>query len=218
MIDRMATIRRGFLTSRSCGIDRLFEISIKFQSIEDLDAADQELRDALEREKAHEGPLVGDQIPVKNSQEEPRQQSGETRSILSDDIAAAARTSFLRPVDCKRLSEDLAEIRRQTRGVDLSMRMGSPDGDGPWKSGDELLPYHPSASHCAPYYRDGWNHCYAASQSAQALKDRTVRAMLTHYEKWGDTEGFGQMVQAVKELFYPEARQIRGDGGKGRKG
>lgn len=82
MIDRMATIRRGFLTSRSCGVDRLFEISIKFQSIEDLDAADQELRDALEREKAHEGPLVGDQIPVKNPQEEPRQQSGETGTSL----------------------------------------------------------------------------------------------------------------------------------------
>ncbi len=111
-----------------------------------------------------------------------------------------------------------------------------------WKIGDEFAPYHPSASHCPPDYRDGWNHCYAASESAQSLKDRTVRAMLTHYEKWGDTEGFGQMVQAVKELFYPEAvvhdtvaqgmeaaaagetflvrggsiaRQIRGDGAQG---
>lgn len=54
--------------------------------------------------------------------------------------------------------------------------------------------------------------------AGSAQKDRTVRAMLTHYEKWGDTEGFGQMVQAVKELFDPDARQIRGDGGKERKG
>jgi hypothetical protein len=33
----------------------------------------------------------------------------------------------------------------------------------PWKSSDdELLPYHPSASHIPPDYRDGWNRCYIA--------------------------------------------------------
>lgn len=31
-----------------------------------------------------------------------------------------------------------------------------------WKCGNELLPYHPSASHVDPAYRDGWNACYAA--------------------------------------------------------
>lgn len=81
MIDRMATLRVGFLTTRACGPDGIFELKIKFQSLADLDAADQELRDALEREKAHEGPLVGDQIPVDESTEL-QQQSGETSAIV----------------------------------------------------------------------------------------------------------------------------------------
>ena len=38
---------------------------------------------------------------------------------------------------------------------------------GPWKCGSEFLPYHPSASHGPPDYRDGWNQCYAAAQHAQ---------------------------------------------------
>lgn len=29
-----------------------------------------------------------------------------------------------------------------------------------WKLGDEFLPFHPSASHIEPAYRDGWNRCY----------------------------------------------------------
>lgn len=32
-----------------------------------------------------------------------------------------------------------------------------------WKSGNEYLPYHPSASHVSPAYRDGWNDCYKAA-------------------------------------------------------
>lgn len=34
---------------------------------------------------------------------------------------------------------------------------------GPWKLGDEFLPFHPSASHINPDYRDGWNACFAAA-------------------------------------------------------
>jgi hypothetical protein len=34
-----------------------------------------------------------------------------------------------------------------------------------WKSGNEFAPYHPSASHIRPDYRDGWNRCYAAAQA-----------------------------------------------------
>lgn len=33
-----------------------------------------------------------------------------------------------------------------------------------WKCGNELAPYHPSASHVPPDYRDGWNDCYRAMQ------------------------------------------------------
>lgn len=32
-----------------------------------------------------------------------------------------------------------------------------------WKSGNEYLPFHPSASHVSPAYRDGWNDCYKAA-------------------------------------------------------
>jgi hypothetical protein len=86
MIDRMATLRGGFLTTRACGPDGIYELKIKFQSLADLDAADQELRDAMEREKAHEGPLVGDQIPVSQFAQlhEP---SGETEAPI---VGAAA--------------------------------------------------------------------------------------------------------------------------------
>lgn len=36
-----------------------------------------------------------------------------------------------------------------------------------WKSGDELLPFHPKASHVSPEYRDGWNACFY-------MRERTV--------------------------------------------
>lgn len=32
-----------------------------------------------------------------------------------------------------------------------------------WKVGNEFAPFHPSASHIEPAYRDGWNACYRAS-------------------------------------------------------
>lgn len=38
--------------------------------------------------------------------------------------------------------------------------------DGPWKSGNEFLPYHPSASHVPPDHRDGWNRCWLAARAA----------------------------------------------------
>lgn len=59
MIDRMAKLRSGFRVTRASGTDSLYELSIKFQSLEDLNTADQELRDALGRERIDLGPLVG---------------------------------------------------------------------------------------------------------------------------------------------------------------
>lgn len=35
-----------------------------------------------------------------------------------------------------------------------------------WKVGNEFLPFHPSASHVPPDYRDGWNACYRAALEA----------------------------------------------------
>lgn len=44
--------------------------------------------------------------------------------------------------------------------------------DGPWKSGNEFLPYHPSASHVRPDYRDGWNACWRSLMSASQGKEQ----------------------------------------------
>ncbi len=35
----------------------------------------------------------------------------------------------------------------------------------PWKLMTEFLPFHPSASHVSPEYRDGWNYCYLAAKA-----------------------------------------------------
>jgi hypothetical protein len=54
-----------------------------------------------------------------------------------------------------------------------------PEATQRWKSGDEYLPYHPSASHVSPEHRDGWNAAYfAAPQPAdtQAIIDRALEA------------------------------------------
>jgi hypothetical protein len=46
-----------------------------------------------------------------------------------------------------------------------------------WKTGDELLPFHPDASHVSPDFRDGWNACYAVGSmnlkpsGTEALKE-----------------------------------------------
>lgn len=39
----------------------------------------------------------------------------------------------------------------------------APAANAEWKGGAEFLPFHPSASHVDPAYRDGWNDCYRAA-------------------------------------------------------
>ena len=65
----------------------------------------------------------------------------------------------------------IAQMQREAVQPVLQM----PGKDGPWKCGDEFLPYHRGASHIRPDYRDGWNACWyealercAASHPAQA--------------------------------------------------
>ncbi|MEG0000604.1 hypothetical protein [Comamonas sp.] len=41
-----------------------------------------------------------------------------------------------------------------------------------WKCGNEFLPYHPSASHIEPAYRDGWNACFKAAAQEHAMPER----------------------------------------------
>lgn len=49
-----------------------------------------------------------------------------------------------------------------------------------WKSGNEYLPYHPSASHVSPAYRDGWNACYkAATPSLRVNPVAVTHLMIT---------------------------------------
>lgn len=49
--------------------------------------------------------------------------------------------------------------------------MGTPE----WKVGNEFAPYHPSASHCSPDYRDGWNHCYQMAAARLAALEADAR-------------------------------------------
>lgn len=43
-----------------------------------------------------------------------------------------------------------------------------------WKLGDEYLPFHPSASHVDPSYRDGWNACFHAGRASLAAGGEPV--------------------------------------------
>lgn len=57
-----------------------------------------------------------------------------------------------------------------------------------WKCGYEFLPYHPSASHVEPAYRDGWNACFKAAAQVQAMgraPDDAIAA-LKEYEAFFD--------------------------------
>lgn len=51
-----------------------------------------------------------------------------------------------------------------------------------WKLGDEYLPFHPSASHVDPAYRDGWNACFQAGRSSLAAGGESVA--WTGGEEW----------------------------------
>lgn len=62
-IDPFAVLRTGFWTTRSCGPDKLFELSIRFPTLKALHAADDELRAAVrasmaERPAADTKPVV----------------------------------------------------------------------------------------------------------------------------------------------------------------
>lgn len=57
-----------------------------------------------------------------------------------------------------------------------------PPYDGPWKVGNEYLPYHSSASHAPPDLRDCWNRCYWAGR---AFAEEAVRQEREAYrELW----------------------------------
>ena len=61
---------------------------------------------------------------------------------------------------------------------------------GLWKSGNEFLPFHPSASHVRPDYRDGWNACFeAAKAQKQWMPIETAPRDGTEILAWRDDCG-----------------------------
>lgn len=62
---------------------------------------------------------------------------------------------------------DIAAIAAQASPV-------AQDERSQWKCGNEYAPYHPSASHVDPQYREGWNACYQAGRASVAVPSMTV--------------------------------------------
>lgn len=107
-----------------------------------------------------------------------------------------------------------------------------------WKCGNELLPYHPQASHVHPEYREGGNHCYAAFQAgrrapatAQGPTDAELIAFQEEEQyglycdpddfvdiaravlaRWGTPAASGEPV-ARKPLSADAVRQVLADAG-----
>lgn len=60
----------------------------------------------------------------------------------------------------------LKESAPDTHAVTVSISEAAAYPQSHWKLGNEFKPFHPSASHVDPSYRDGWNHAYYASCNA----------------------------------------------------
>lgn len=95
-----------------------------------------------------------------------------------DKLEADLDTLRARYSELKR-SRGFSEADRQSRVEFVQRQLVSlladilslPEPTDPWKVGNEFLPFHPSASHVPPDYRDGWNRCHAAAQARiQALE------------------------------------------------
>jgi hypothetical protein len=73
--------------------------------------------------------------------------------------------------------------------------------DGPWKVGNEYLPYHPSASHAPPDLRDCWNRCYWAGRAfaEEAVKQERERCAELCDHLWtraGDADECADAIRA----------------------
>lgn len=83
----------------------------------------------------------------------------------------------------------------------------------PWKSGNELLPYHPSASHVSPDQRDGWNWCYVTMLPRMKRLEAEVTQARLAPAPLADSEA--QQLQAVRRAMddYHAALTRREHGG-----
>lgn len=61
----------------------------------------------------------------------------------------------------------LAERDARTHAIEAAPSPVALEGrDERWKVGNEFAPFHKSASHINPDYRDGWNACYEAARAS----------------------------------------------------
>lgn len=73
--------------------------------------------------------------------------------------------------------DEAARILRAAAGVDVAGlldRHGKIRGDlkaSAYCVGNEYKPFHPSASHVRPEWRDGWNACFVAAIRAARAKE-----------------------------------------------
>ena len=88
-----------------------------------------------------------------------------------------------------------------------------PEPVGPWKCGNEFLPYHPSASHVEPGYRDGWNACYlAAAPKADERGSAEPVAMYQAFRAWqwkAQSIHPWDAYQAGAQFTHPDSAQAR---------
>ncbi len=112
----------------------------------------------------------------------------------------------------KEQREAIYRLALQQQHADLSDYLDSitvPEG---WKVGNELAPFHPSASHVEPGYRDGWNDCYRAmlaaapkqgdsnewmAELAARLRAKTTATMLDEYDMKAAADLIESMAQRV---------------------
>lgn len=87
------------------------------------------------------------------------------------------------------------------------------DGDAfhAWKLGNEYLPFHRSASHVSPDYRDGWNACFVAGQQYPWTPGYAVQAALAagFAGRWW-TMGPEELAHLLTTAAVP-APQLRGN-------
>lgn len=117
-------------------------------------------------------------------------------------------TSKVRPLDCMAC----AICASQTLVQSLASA-------GPYKCGDEFLPYHRSASHVEPAYRDGWNACFEAARAdtARMVAEAVAREheeILRLAKKHREDQCDGHAIGAIDELVAAiRARSTQPDAG-----
>jgi hypothetical protein len=70
---------------------------------------------------------------------------------------------------------------------------------GPWRQGNEFLPYHPKASHVPPDHRDGWNAGYWAAIAAQP-QVAVPAGMLAYFRAMRDLQPVGEIRHTLNEV------------------